>query len=101
MARWALPVLVGPSTANSGDVTGSMRRSLATSPYAVCGWLGNVRRNMFVLGIGGGTGSGKTTVAQKLVGGVPPGAAVIIDHDAYYRDRSGLPPAERERINYD
>lgn len=56
---------------------------------------------MFVLGIGGGTGSGKTTVAQKLVGGVPPGRAVIIDHDAYYRDRSGLPPEERERINYD
>jgi uridine kinase len=56
---------------------------------------------MFVLGIAGGTGSGKTTVANKLVGGVAAGAAVIIDHDAYYRDRSGLPPAERERINYD
>jgi uridine kinase len=56
---------------------------------------------MFVLGIAGGTGSGKTTVANKLMGGVPTGAAVIIDHDAYYRDRSGLPPDDRERINYD
>jgi uridine kinase len=56
---------------------------------------------MFVLGIAGGTGSGKTTVARKLMGGVPSGAAVIIDHDAYYRDRSSLRREERERINYD
>jgi uridine kinase len=56
---------------------------------------------MFVLGIAGGTGSGKTTIAQKLVGALPAGAAVLIDHDAYYRDRSHLPAAEREAINYD
>ena len=56
---------------------------------------------MFVVGIAGGTGSGKTTIAQKLVAGMPPGSAVLIDHDAYYRDRSALPRQERERINYD
>src|SRR5262249_49757955 len=56
---------------------------------------------VFVLGIAGGTGSGKTTIAQKLVASVPPGASVVIDHDAYYRDRSALPRDERERINYD
>jgi uridine kinase len=56
---------------------------------------------MFVLGIAGGTGSGKTTVAHKLAQSVPRDAAVLIDHDAYYRDRSRLPRAERERINYD
>jgi uridine kinase len=56
---------------------------------------------VFVLGIAGGTGSGKTTVAQKLVASVPQGSSVLIDHDAYYRDRSSLPRAERERINYD
>jgi uridine kinase len=56
---------------------------------------------VFVLGIAGGTGSGKSTVAQHLVAGLPAGAAVLIDHDAYYRDRSGLPAAERENINYD
>jgi uridine kinase len=56
---------------------------------------------MFVLGIAGGTGSGKTTVAQKLVSALPAGAAVLIDHDAYYRDRTHLPAAEREAVNYD
>ena len=56
---------------------------------------------VFVMGIAGGSGSGKTTVAANLVQGVPPGAAVLVDHDAYYRDRSSLPRAERERINYD
>jgi uridine kinase len=56
---------------------------------------------VFVLGIAGGTGSGKTTIAQKLLSAIPPGSAVLIDHDAYYRDRSSLPREERERINYD
>jgi uridine kinase len=56
---------------------------------------------VFVLGIAGGTGSGKTTVAEKLIAGLPRGTAVLIDHDSYYRDRSALPPAERERINFD
>ena len=56
---------------------------------------------MFVLGIGGGTGSGKTTVAEKLVEGLPASAVVVIDHDAYYRDRSRLPAKERSLVNYD
>ena len=56
---------------------------------------------MFVLGIGGGTGSGKTTVAEKLVEGLPASAVVVIDHDAYYRDRSRVPAQERLLINYD
>lgn len=56
---------------------------------------------MFVLGIGGGTGSGKTTVAERLVEGLPGSAVVVIDHDAYYRDRSRLPVQERLLINYD
>jgi uridine kinase len=56
---------------------------------------------MFVLGIGGGTGSGKTTVAERLVEGLPGRAVVVIDHDAYYRDRSRLSAQERLLINYD
>jgi uridine kinase len=56
---------------------------------------------VFVLGIAGGSGSGKTTIAQKLLSSIPAGSAVLIDHDAYYRDRSSLPREERERINYD
>jgi uridine kinase len=56
---------------------------------------------MFVLGIAGGTGSGKTTVAERLVAGLAQHPVVLIDHDAYYRDRSGLSAVERSRINYD
>ena len=56
---------------------------------------------MFVVGIAGGTGSGKTTVAERLVAGLPGRPVALIDHDAYYRDRSGLPARERARINYD
>src|SRR5262245_43021181 len=53
-----------------------------------------------VVGIAGGTGSGKTTVAQKLAAAMK-GRSVTIEHDAYYRDQSHLPPAERAAINYD
>jgi uridine kinase len=54
-----------------------------------------------VVGIAGGTGSGKTTVAHKLAGAMPPNRCVTIEHDAYYRDQGHLPPAERATINYD
>jgi uridine kinase len=57
--------------------------------------------SVFVLGIAGGTGSGKTTIADAVIAALPAGAAVLIESDAYYRDRSALPPAEREHINYD
>jgi uridine kinase len=53
-----------------------------------------------VIGIAGGTGSGKTTLAKCLVREL--GADVtLIEHDWYYRDRSGVPASEREAINYD
>jgi len=54
-----------------------------------------------VVGIAGGTGSGKTTVAHKLAAAMPDGRCVSIEHDAYYRDQSHLPPEERATINYD
>lgn len=54
-----------------------------------------------VVGIAGGTGSGKTTVAHKLVAAMPEGRAVTIEHDAYYRDQSHLTFDERTQINYD
>jgi len=58
-------------------------------------------RRPYVVGIAGGTGSGKTTVADKLASAMPPGRCVTIDHDAYYRDQGHLPPPDREAINYD
>lgn len=54
-----------------------------------------------VVGIAGGTGSGKTTVAQRLARAMPPGRCVMIEHDAYYRDQSHLSTDERAAINYD
>jgi uridine kinase len=52
-----------------------------------------------LIGIGGGTGSGKTTIAQALLQATP--AATCIDHDAYYRDLSDLPPSQRAQLNFD
>jgi uridine kinase len=54
-----------------------------------------------LIGIAGGTGSGKSTVARKIAEGLPPGSVGVIDHDAYYRDRPELSPAERGKVNYD
>lgn len=53
-----------------------------------------------VLGIAGGTGSGKTTIAQKVVEAVRPDVAMI-DHDAYYRDQGHLPFEARAQVNFD
>jgi uridine kinase len=53
-----------------------------------------------VVGIAGGSGSGKTTVAHKLAASMP-GRCVTIEHDAYYLDQGHLSPEERSRINYD
>jgi uridine kinase len=54
-----------------------------------------------IIGIGGGTGSGKTTVAKEVRKHFPEESVVIIHHDSYYLDRSSLPLREREKINYD
>jgi len=54
-----------------------------------------------VVGIAGGTGSGKSTIAKKLAGALPEGSVAIIDHDSYYRDRQDLPFDERAELNFD
>lgn len=53
------------------------------------------------MGIAGGTGSGKTTVARALAAALPTDRCALIEHDVYYRDRSTMTLEERERINYD
>jgi uridine kinase len=55
----------------------------------------------YFVGIAGGSGSGKTTIARRLISGLPTGSAVLIEHDAYYRDRSGMPRHERDALNFD
>lgn len=53
-----------------------------------------------LLGIAGGTGSGKTTLANKIHEALGDGAT-LVSHDWYYLDRTGYTPAQREAINYD
>ena len=55
----------------------------------------------FIVGIAGGTGSGKTTIARKLVEALPPEQVVLLQHDSYYRSRTDLSFSERERLNFD
>jgi len=54
-----------------------------------------------LIGIAGGTGSGKSTIAANIIKGLPPGAAATIDHDSYYRDHHDMTLEERQRVNYD
>jgi uridine kinase len=54
-----------------------------------------------LIGIAGGTGSGKTTVATKIVEAMPPGQALLLQQDSYYRDRSHLDPTARASLNFD
>jgi uridine kinase len=56
---------------------------------------------MLIIGIAGGTGSGKTTVVRKIVERLPQGEVVILPQDSYYRDSSHLPLEERLEINFD
>lgn len=54
-----------------------------------------------VIGIAGGSGSGKTTVAQEILQRVGPDSIAYIQHDSYYKDLTGLPPAQRAEVNFD
>ena len=56
---------------------------------------------MLIVGISGGTGSGKTTVVKKLLEVFPNGEVVVIPQDSYYKDNSHIPPEERQNINFD
>ena len=56
---------------------------------------------MFIIGIAGGTGSGKTTVVKKLIERLPKGEVVVIPQDSYYKDSSNVPAEERQNINFD
>lgn len=54
-----------------------------------------------VIGIGGGSGSGKTTIAQSIVTAIGQADVTLIQHDAYYHDQTHLPVDERAKVNYD
>ena len=54
-----------------------------------------------IIGIAGGSGSGKTTVAQSILQRVGPERIAYLQHDEYYKDLSGLRPTQRAAINFD
>jgi uridine kinase len=54
-----------------------------------------------VIGVAGGTASGKTTVVQRIVGSLGTGQVTVLEHDRYYRDRNDLRLEERASLNYD
>lgn len=54
-----------------------------------------------IIGIAGGSGSGKTTVAQEILNRVGPERIAYVPHDAYYKDLSGLPPVQKAEVNFD
>ena len=54
-----------------------------------------------VIGVAGGTGSGKTTVAQEILRRAGTGQISLIQHDAYYKDLGDLPPPQRAMQNFD
>jgi uridine kinase len=56
---------------------------------------------MLVIGICGGTGSGKTTVVNKILNILPENQVVILSQDSYYKDSSNVSVEERKRINFD
>lgn len=58
-------------------------------------------RSPFIIGVAGGTGSGKTTVSQHIQAMVGAEKMAYLQHDSYYHDQSRHSPAERAAVNYD
>lgn len=56
---------------------------------------------MLIIGIAGGTGSGKTTVVNKILNRFAPGEVAVMPQDSYYKDSSHVPPELRQKINFD
>ena len=56
---------------------------------------------MLIIGIAGGTGSGKTTVVRKIMEHLPAGEVGVISQDNYYKDSSHVPMEDRQKINFD
>ena len=56
---------------------------------------------MLIVGIAGGTGSGKTTVVRKIIERLPKDEVAVLSQDSYYKDNSHLPLEERRKLNFD
>lgn len=61
----------------------------------------NKNKKVTIIGIAGGTGSGKTTVVKKIVEMLPPHYVTVVPLDSYYNDTTGMTQEERSAINFD
>lgn len=62
---------------------------------------GLTRKNMLVIGIAGGTGSGKSTVVRKIIEALPKDEVAVLPQDCYYNDNHHIPLETRLKMNYD
>jgi uridine kinase len=60
-----------------------------------------VQKGALVLGIAGGSGSGKSTIARAILEALSPGQGVLLEQDNYYRAQREVPLAQRAAVNYD
>lgn len=59
------------------------------------------KHNVTIIGIAGGTGSGKTTVVRKIVEALPENTVAVIPQDSYYKAQWDMDPEERKKTNFD
>ncbi len=85
-----LPNGVIGNTTDSGPVIGG-----SSPPWATNSFL------MLVIGIAGGSGSGKTSVVKKIISSLPQERVAVLSQDAYYKDNGDISQEEREKINFD
>jgi uridine kinase len=91
----------GPSgPPENGLRTANKPAPAISSPPALC-YHAAVDPKPLIIGVAGGTGSGKTTIAKAIIEAVGPSRIALIPHDAYYKDAGGLPLAERAKVNFD
>jgi uridine kinase len=60
-----------------------------------------MRERPFFVAVVGGTGSGKSTVVERIASAMPDGSVITLTHDSYYMPRPDLPAVEREKLNFD
>lgn len=63
--------------------------------------MANTNKKPLVIGIAGGSGSGKTTIAREIRKKLPHDRILVVTQDSYYKDNAGIPMEQRRQINYD
>ena len=86
-----------PGTPNSDQFQALLRYKLL---FLINSVTTNLKK-MLIVGIAGGTGSGKTTVVKKLLEAFPNGEVIVIPQDSYYKDNGRIPLEERQKIHFD